>query len=251
VDAVLGCPPDALVLHGSLALGDFDPTRSDLDLLLVTAERPAASVIGRLAAVALELSRAPYPVELSGVAARELAGARHPYPFWLHYGEDWREVTERWLATGEPPDLPAGDPDLAMHFVVARARGRSLTGRPPRDVLPEPAPDEVLDALVRDWLWAVAPERSIPAYAILNRCRALRYLTDGAVLSKIEGGRWALERRLADPAAVAWALAAYRGHELPAPPDPAAFFHRTDALLTERLGCGAREWLSGMTGGEG
>lgn len=79
--------------------------------------------------------------------------------------------------------------------------------------------------------------------------RALGYLSDGAVSSKVEGGLWALETGLAGPTAITWALAAYRGQDPSGPPDLVAFLRRTDGLLTERLGCGAGDWLAGPRAG--
>ena len=43
-----------------------------------------------------------------------------------------------------------------------------------------------------------AAEHHPSEYAVLNACRAWRYAVDGALVSKVDGGRWA-ETRLDEP----------------------------------------------------
>ena len=45
---------------------------------------------------------------------------------------------------------------------------------------------------------AWAAEHNPSEYAVLNACRAWRYAVDGALVSKVDGGRWA-ETRLDEP----------------------------------------------------
>jgi hypothetical protein len=46
--------------------------------------------------------------------------------------------------------------------------------------------------MLRELRWAA--ENSPDEYAVLNACRAWRFAVDGALLSKIGGGQWALGR---------------------------------------------------------
>ena len=53
-------------------------------------------------------------------------------------------------------------------------------------------------------------ENAPPAYQVLNACRAWHYAADREIVSKVEGGRWALGRGVGDEAIEA-ALGHQRG----------------------------------------
>jgi streptomycin 3"-adenylyltransferase len=89
-----------IYLHGSLAMGCFNPARSDIDLLVVT-ERPMTVATKRdVVRMLLRVSNVPRPIEISFLSRAQLAGWRYPTPFDLHYGEDWRASYEADLTTG-------------------------------------------------------------------------------------------------------------------------------------------------------
>ena len=69
--------------------------------------------------------------------------------------------------------------------------------------------------LRRELTWALAGPPA--AYAVLNTCRAWGYLHTGVLMSKVAGGRWALEHEVASTAVVATALAVQRGQQTQAP----------------------------------
>jgi len=203
-------------LHGSLALGCFNPRRSDIDLLAVT-HRPMSPAEKRaVAASLLDLSGHPHPVEISILAREQLHPWRYPTPFDFHYSEDWRESTAAALADGSWQSWTAneqGDPDLAAHITVLHARGVVLLGPPVADVFPPVPRADFVDSLRLDVLdprFGLTSLAEHPVYSLLNACRTLGYLREGAILSKAEGGAWALA---ALPAAhrpgIADVLAAY------------------------------------------
>jgi streptomycin 3"-adenylyltransferase len=198
----------AIYLHGSLALGGFQPGRSDLDVLVVVREPQSDGARRALRELLLRVSADPAPVEISVVSQSELQTWRHPCPYDFHYSEDWRERA------------PAGrgvDPDLALHVALTRARGRALFGPPPREVLADARREHVLDSILRDVAESLPQIHAKPAYAVLNACRTLAWLRDGAFRSKEEGGLWALTALPPElTPAVQSALAAYRGHPEPA-----------------------------------
>ncbi len=216
--AVLGANLIGAYLHGSRAMGDHHPTRSDLDILVVNqAEMSAADRIA-LAGELLARSGCPAPVEVFFLRVADMHPWHHPCPFDLHYSEDWRERFERVLAgpaTGVLGPFPAGDPDLAGHITVLRARGKVLCGPPIGDVFPEVPRPDFLDSILSDVL---SPEFGLtsasisPVYMVLNACRTLAYLASGQVLSKAEGGAWAAQNTAVSEVALA-ALAAYRNGE--------------------------------------
>ena len=103
-----------------------------------------------------------------------------------------------------------GDLDLVLHFAVCHALGYGPFAEVP--------PSLVLTQVADELGWAA--EHNPSEYAVLNACRAWRYAVDGALVSKVDGGRWA-ERRLtgSERTLVRDALALQSGRET-APLDP-------------------------------
>lgn len=206
---------EGVYLHGSLAMGCFNPDRSDIDILAVTRERLTIEAQQQLATAMLTLSKSPSPIEISVQHLTQLRPWRYPPPFDFHFGESWRGRYETELAgrrcRGECDEVRT-DIDLAAHITVVRARGVALYGPPASELFPPVPPQDYLAAIVDDVRWAFAEPDRDPGYAILNVCRVYRYLVTGEVCSKDEGGTWAMsvvprEYR----ALVAQALGEYRG----------------------------------------
>ncbi|OQA46938.1 MAG: Streptomycin 3''-adenylyltransferase [Chloroflexi bacterium ADurb.Bin325] len=219
VDGLAGVLADNLLgvyLHGSLALGCFNPRRSDIDLLAVTRQPMSPAQRRAVAAFLLASSGRPYPIEISILAREHLHPWRYPTPFDFHYSEDWRDQTAAALADGSWQRWTAserGDPDLAAHITVLRARGVRLLGPPIAEVFPAVPRADFVDALRLDVLdprFGLAGLAEHPVYSLLNACRTLAYLRAGAILSKAEGGAWALAALPAEHRpAIEAALAAY------------------------------------------
>lgn len=176
-------------LHGSLAMGSFDPARSDIDVLIVVHRRLLDSDRAQLARLLLDGSLAPFPVELSIVTTAQASLLQHPMPYEWHYSEAWRERYRDRLA--EATQRPTqGDPDLVAHVLVARRRGRVLAGAASSAYLPMPTRAAIADSLWRDLDWAQQQLAATPAlarYLALNAARALAWVAEDAVLSKAEG----------------------------------------------------------------
>ena len=87
------------------------------------------------------------------------------------------------------------------------------------------------------WGLAHAPE----CYAVLNACRALVFLADDSIVSKVAGGLTALDRSLAPPRLVRDALDQQQGRAPEQPPGPAAvsFVTGTAAALRAAAVSGA------------
>lgn len=237
VGALLGANLVGVYLHGSLAMGCFNPARSDVDLLVVS-ERPLPrdTKLG-LVQTLLARSRHPSPIEISVLARADLLPWRHPTPYQLHCSEEWRarlaaDVAGRgWL---QWPEAPRTDPDLAAHIVVARRRGVVLSGPPATEIFPEVPPKDFEDAILRDVADATNAVARDPVYVVLNLCRVSRFLRDGEVCSKDEGGAWGLIN-LPEPLrpVVERALAHYRGDAADPWPEGAlaAFAHAMQAEI--------------------
>jgi hypothetical protein len=182
-------------LRGSLALGDFIPDTSDIDVLAVT-ERPInAAEFAILAALHAHLAPLPHPyanrLEIAYIdraaVQRFESGLCHPS---LGQGEalTWSEHRDNWI----------------LERWTVRECGVTLLGPDPRSLIDPIAADDLRTAVrtrLRDWAdWANQPNdpdwllpRDHKAYVVETMCRALYTLACNQLPSK--------------PRAVAWALA--------------------------------------------
>ncbi len=213
----LGKHLTGVYLHGSLAMGCFNPAGSDLDLLVITGQPMSLEQKRAIVETLLRLSRQPAPIEISFLSAADLTPWRYPTPFDLHYSEGWRERCEQALA-GDGwqhwNDNRQNDADLAAHITITRARGISLLGQPIAQALPSVPRQDYIASIWDDFSWARARAMENPPYFILNACRIAAYLLDGRLCSKEEAGAWALKTLPAVfQALISQALSAYRGEE--------------------------------------
>ena len=191
VQAALGDHFVGMYLHGSLASGDFDPQRSDIDFVVVTAGALPSALIPALAALHTRMidSGMQWATKLEGTyfpqqALRRYAPSDALYPslnegsFYMGgHGSDW-----------------------VIQSHILREQGIVLAGPAQRSLIDPVAPDDLRRAmreLLREW-WApmlhdTARLRSneYQAYVILTMCRALYTLETGAVVSKPVAARWA------------------------------------------------------------
>ena len=201
-------------LHGSLAMGCFNPQRSDVDVLAVTRDQLAPAVRPRLARLLLRLSGVPNAIEISVLSHAALHPWRHPAPYEFHYSEDWRDRTQAHLDHGAWPETETTptDPDLAAHITVTRLRGVCLWGLPAAEVLPPVPPADHTDSIRADFVWGRDLMAVNPVYFVLNACRARAFVAEALVLSKDEGGEWGLrELPSAYGPTIRQALRLYRG----------------------------------------
>ena len=122
-----------IYLHGSMAMGCFNPQRSDIDLLVVTRIGMTVETKRNVAQYLLTHSLSPSPIEISFLVQKDIHPFRHPLPYDLHYSESWRErymqaiEDETWRTWNDEQKY---DNDLATHITVTRARGICLNGEP-------------------------------------------------------------------------------------------------------------------------
>ncbi len=198
VDAVRRILVDNLVgvyLHGSLAMGAFNPRRSDIDLLVITRHSMPVETKREIAEMLRRSSGIPSDIEISLVRQSDLDPWEHPTPFDYHYSEMWREDTERDLATGEWRrwgERTHRDPDLAAHVGMTANRGICLYGEPIPDVFPQVPAEHFIASIMEVFDSEEQLMADDPVYFVLNACRAYAYLLEGHVYSKDEGGVWAL-----------------------------------------------------------
>lgn len=185
-----------IYLHGSLAMGSFNPQLSDIDLLVVTREGIIVDTQKGIVEDLLELSKAPSAIEISFVRLDQIKPWKYPTPYIFHYSETWRDRMREDLISGAWRtwnDEPKVDNDLAAHVMMARASGVEIWGQPLESVLPEVPRDDFLDSILSDLKSSRQILESNPVYVILNQCRVLAYLQEGKLFSKGEAGQWALE----------------------------------------------------------
>jgi len=234
----------AAYLHGSAVLGGWVPGRSDVDLLFVTTDDISGAAVTRMGEVLSE-SAGDCPgreLECSVVTVAQARQPAPPWPFVLHVtagpGQPGRTV--------RPDSRSPGDPDLLMHYAVCRAAGWPVCGPPPQDLAGAVPRRAILDYLAGELGWGIghAPE----AYAVLNACRALVYLTDHNIVSKIAGGEAVLSRAAGPAEVIERALAQQRGSEpdQPAAPDAVSFVLATAATLRSAAADGSLSFAAAL-----
>jgi hypothetical protein len=173
-------------LHGSAALGDYDPARSDIDVLAVCAAPLGREERARLGA-RLGRDALPCPadagLEFSLVTQAAVRDPARAPAYELHGWDEQGHVH---------PGEGRGDPDLPLHVA---------------DDVVRDVPRAELLALAADELdWTVG--NAGPSTQVLTACRAWALAADGRFRSKRDATEWALEQGA--PAPVAEVLADHR-----------------------------------------
>lgn len=193
--SILGENLLGLYLHGSLAMGCFNPKKSDIDLMLVVEEEPSdEEKLAFMQQVVLMNEEAPAKgLELSIVTRRAVKPFAYPTPFVLHFSPmhlGWFQRDPH----GYIQHMKGEDPDLAAHCTVLRRHGVVLDGPPADRVFGEVPKAAYLDSIRQDVAGAAEDILTDPMYITLNLCRVAAYAREGLILSKQEGGLWGLAR---------------------------------------------------------
>jgi len=233
-------------LHGSLAMGAFDPGRSDVDVLAVCSAPvpPARSIAVGEALAAIPRPPSGGDLESSLVTEAAVRGSSAAPPFEVHVST--HEDTPVVDGHGR-----AGDEDLVIHFAMTRARGRALTGPAPAELFPEADRASLIGAFLSDLDWARElgaagweghrmPELASMAYRVLNASRSWRYVETGDLGSKVEGAAWLRHREPADPQlhALLDAVLSFQRGETPDRPNERAvdaLVDRVEAILRKAI----------------
>lgn len=194
-----------IYLHGSAAMGCFNPSFSDLDVIVVVNTTINREVLVKFTRALMAID--PNRFELSIVLKRDVEAFSFPTPYLYHYSKahapKYLEMPDFLIADGL-------DPDLAAHFRVIQARGKCLYGAPIAEVFTGAYQDFFKASILEDI--AKTPKEMLknPVYHVLNMARTLYYLECGEIASKREGGEW-LYRQVDQGLALVlqWALDAY------------------------------------------
>ena len=187
--AIIKAELTGIYMHGSAAMGCFTQY-SDIDLLVVINKPLDTSIYRQLIDVILKLDNLPAKgVEMSVVLKKHCFNFVYPTPFELHYSNSYYEKynADSSFICGNDTDK-----DLACHFMVTRHRGICLTGEPINQVFANVSRQAFLDSIFYDIADAEKGIAEDPVYHILNLCRTLAYIREEKILSKAEGGLWAI-----------------------------------------------------------
>ncbi len=183
-----------IYVHGSLAFQCFHWKTNDIDFLIVVRQdlslKEKKDMIKAL--LALDSESPPGGLEMSIVPKSVCKKFQYPTPFYLHYSKMHRE---RCIADLDSycKNMNGTDPDLAAHFTVTKSKGICLYGEDIQKVF-SPVPEEYyLDSIKRDVLDSLKYIEENPVYLVLNMCRILAYQEERIILSKEQGGKWALK----------------------------------------------------------
>ncbi len=189
--AALGSDLVGLYLYGSLASGDFNPARSDIDFAAATRDELLAGAVNRLEKLHARLADGSH-------WTRKLEGAYVPLGTLRRHdpsASPCPAVNERRFY------LASLGSDWIIQRHILREQGVVLAGPPPRELIDAVSPDEIRSAVrefLREW-WAPMlgnphrlRSREYQAYAVLTLCRALYTLQSGEIISKPAAARWGM-----------------------------------------------------------
>lgn len=183
-----------IYIHGSLAMGCFNPLKSDIDILIVISEAMKQSEKRLFMESIISINKlAPENgIEISIVKQEYCNKFIYPTPFELHFSImhlTWYKMNpDEYIEK-----MNGNDRDLAAHFSVIKNRGIVLFGKDIDDVFKDIPKDAYMDSIRNDIADAEEDIVANPIYIILNLCRVLAYVKDSKVLSKREGGEWGLK----------------------------------------------------------
>ncbi|NOZ29825.1 MAG: DUF4111 domain-containing protein [Chloroflexi bacterium] len=229
VREVLGERFVGLYVHGSLAIGDFDPLRSDVDFVVVTDGELPDEMLPALEAMHARLAA-------SGMRwAKKLEGSYIPRDALRRY--DPARARHPALRVDGSFGVDGHGSDWVIQRHILRERGIVVAGPSPRDLIDPVRPDELRRAalgILHEW-WApmlrdptLLRSREYQAYAVLTMCRSLYTLQHGDVAPKSVAARWA--QRTLDgrwKTLIERALAWPRGPQPDAMRETLAFIHHT------------------------
>lgn len=183
-----------IYLHGSVVMGCFNPEKSDLDLIVVVNEPLQDDVKRKFMNMVIEVNEAgpAKGIEMSIVTKDVCKPFVYPTPFEMHFSE----MHLGWYKD-DPQDyvrkMKGTDKDLAAHFTIIGKRGKCLWGQPIEEVFAPVPKADYMDSIWEDIADAREDILDNTMYITLNLARVLAYKNDGLILSKKEGGEWAIK----------------------------------------------------------
>jgi hypothetical protein len=192
VRAILGDYFIGMYLYGSLAGGDFDSGRSDIDPLVVTSKELPGDIVAELKSMHTRLYK-------SGPEwATKMTGAYIPEDALRKYNPIDAACP---LFNRDEFLVARPDPDWVIHRHILYTCGVVITGPPLQNMIdlvcPEELKDAVLTLLRNNWASLLRnTDIFIGAghqpFIVLTMCRALYTLKHGTVVSKRRSAEWVI-----------------------------------------------------------
>lgn len=182
-----------MYLYGSLSSGDFNPSSSDIDFLIVTKAILDEKIIDALDAMHQRIWD-------SGLKwAAKLEGSYLPLgclPRYEKTSEAYPTVNEHKFYVA-----PHGSDWIIQRHII-REHGLVLAGPEPKTLIDPVSPDDIRSAvmgILQEWWFPMLDDPSwlrnhgveYHAYAILSMCRSLHALEHGTIVSKPQAAKWA------------------------------------------------------------
>jgi predicted nucleotidyltransferase len=212
--------PDTLIglyLHGSLVTGDFNPGRSDIDLLVVLSSDLSDQDLQPLEAFHSQLDE-DEPVWCGRIEVNYISLAG------LQSFRTQPRLMAR-ISPGEPLHLVRATRHYLLQWYMAWYSGIALFGPPPQDIMPSMDRAEFVEVVrehARNWKGWIAEMNPDHAgshvYGVLTLCRALYSATTGEQVSKKQAAVWAATRLPEWTSLIEWAVTWWYGSAaLPSP----------------------------------
>ena len=192
IRTILGDYFTGMYLYGSLASGDFDPGRSDIDPLVVTSEGLPDNLISDLKL----MHRRIY--ESGSAWATKMTGAYIPVNTMRKYSPTDATCP---LFNRDEFLVACPDPDWVIHRHILYNYGITIFGPPIQTIIDPVNPEELKKAvqylLLHNWMpWSTNADLfngiGYQPFVVLTMCRALYTLKNGDVVSKKRSAGWAI-----------------------------------------------------------
>lgn len=192
VQAVLGDYFTGMYLYGSLASGDFDPGRSDIDPLVVTSEELPENLISDLEFMHKRI------YESGSEWAKKMSGAYIPLDAIRKYDPTGPACP---LFNRDEFLVARPDIDWVIHRHILYTSGIVIAGPPLQSIIDPVRPEQLREAalvlLRNDWpQWIHNPDffngNGYQPFVVLTMCRALYTIKHGNVAPKRQSAEWVI-----------------------------------------------------------
>ncbi len=182
-----------IYLHGSYAMNCYNPNISDIDLIVVV---NSAVLYKTKLEYMKEIVKSNYEIggkglEISIVKQEFCSKNMYPIPYELHFSsihlEKYKQNPNNYIS-----NMKGVDKDLSAHFKMIYHRGKKLYGKDIDNIFLDIKDEYYISSILNDIKDYEDEIDSNNVYVILNLCRTLSYLKENLILSKKEGGEWAL-----------------------------------------------------------
>ena len=180
--------------HGSLAFDCFQWNSSDIDFIAVVRRPMTVKEKVDFVRTMEELSdeAPPKGFECSVMLESVCREMPYPAPYEVHFSNMWRQEI-RQDAEGYCSRPQGTDPDLTTHVLAMRHSCIPVLGPGVLKVFGPVKKEDCLHAMRLDTQQMETQMEKNPIYTVLTLCRAVAYKQQNLVLSKVEGGAWAMQ----------------------------------------------------------